>query len=69
MEAEFAQGSELMQINPEGMSKNTVDADAFLEETLEVVENTMWEASLVNGDLHATDKITELEEKLKLAQH
>lgn len=69
MEAEFAQGSELMQINPEGMSENTVDTDAFLEETLEVVENTMWEASLLNGDLHATDKITEVEEKLKLAQH
>jgi len=36
MEAEFAQGSELSQINPGGMPENTVDADTFPEESLEV---------------------------------
>lgn len=69
MEAEFAQGSELSQINPGGMPENTVDADTFPEESLEVVQNRMWEASVANGDLHTTDNVTELEEKLKLAQH
>jgi hypothetical protein len=69
MEAEFAQGSELSQINPGGMPENTVDADTFPEESLEVVQNRTWEASMANGDLHTTDNVTELEEKLKLAQH
>lgn len=69
MEAEFAQGSELSQINPGGMPENTVDADTFPEESLEVVQNRTWEASVANGDLHTTDNVTELEEKLKLAQH
>lgn len=69
MEAEFAQGSELSQINPGGMPENTVDADTFPEESLEVVQNRTWEASVANGDLHTIDNVTELEEKLKLAQH
>lgn len=69
MEAEFAQGSELSQINPGGMPENTVDADTFPEESLEVVQNRTWEASVANRDLHTTDNVTELEEKLKLAQH
>lgn len=69
METEFAQGSELMQINPGGMSENTVYADMFPEETMQVVENRMWEASVANGDIHTTDKAAELEEKPKLSQH
>lgn len=69
METVFAQGSELMQINPGGMPENTVYADMSLEETLQDVEIRMWEASVANGDKHTTDKVSELEEKQKLDQH